>query len=1035
MTKFWSFFISKHHFTILLAIVLILGGLYAALAIPKESSPEIQIPMGIVTTALPGASAEDIESLITNKIEDRVLGIEGVSKVTSSSGDGISSVTVEFQASADIEKSIQLLKDEVDSARPELPEEATDPLVSDINFADQPILIISIAGELAPAELTALGETVSDEIERIRGVSSVSVSGVRERQVQVIVEQAKLRQYGLTIADVTNALSASGVAAPAGALTVDGIRYSVRLEAGLTDTAQVGAIAIAGPGGTPIRVSDVARVVDGLADPATFSRVSVEGAPSTPALTLSVFKSRGGNILETGSAVKDLLSDLEETTLAGTETVITYDAGDDIAHDLAELSKVGLETVALVMIMLLLTLGWRESVVAAASIPLSFLIAFIGLWASGNTINFISLFSLILAIGILVDSGIVVVEAMHTHLMKTGDKHRAAIAAIKEYAWPLIAGTLTTVAVFVPLFFLSGIVGKFIASIPFTVIFVLIASIFVALGLVPLIGLYVIRKEPSRIEKIQEEYNERAKHWYETFLRGILGNRRKENRFLWSMIGLFVLSLLLPITGLVKVVFFPAEDMDFVTIAIEKPQGTALTDTDLAVREVEEFLYSDERVESFVVDVGTASFFSGSGASGSNIANITVNLRDDRKESSAEVVESLRARLADVASARITVSEPAGGPPTGAAISVTFVGEDLAVLGTAVDEGARVLSEVPGTTNITTSMKDDGAEFVVRLDSPRAAELGVSPLAVAQALRSALYGTDATDIRTGNSDIEVRTKLDLNPSYRDPSETTHATIDAVQSLTVQGTRGPVPLSSVASVSYEPANAVIRHEDGDRIATLTADATATGNPLQIASEFTSRMDDVALPEGVVMKIGGESEDVNQSFAEMGIALLAGAMLMLAILVLEFNSFRQSFYLLSIIPLSLVGVFAGLFITNSPLSFPSMLGIIALAGVIINHAIILMDSVARIGKERTSASLTDVVVEAASTRFRPIVLTTVVTVVGMIPLSLASGLWGPLAFSIMFGLAWSMVLTLLLIPILYHRWPGKSVRARFEERTMQ
>ncbi|HRH55932.1 MAG TPA: efflux RND transporter permease subunit, partial [Candidatus Paceibacterota bacterium] len=801
MTKFWSFFISKHHFTILLAIVLILGGLYAALAIPKESSPEIQIPMGIVTTALPGASAEDIESLITNKIEDRVLGIEGVSKVTSSSGDGISSVTVEFQASADIEKSIQLLKDEVDSARPELPEEATDPLVSDINFADQPILIISIAGELAPAELTALGETVSDEIERIRGVSSVSVSGVRERQVQVIVEQAKLRQYGLTIADVTNALSASGVAAPAGALTVDGIRYSVRLEAGLTDTAQVGAIAIAGPGGTPIRVSDVARVVDGLADPATFSRVSVEGAPSTPALTLSVFKSRGGNILETGSAVKDLLSDLEETTLAGTETVITYDAGDDIAHDLAELSKVGLETVALVMIMLLLTLGWRESVVAAASIPLSFLIAFIGLWASGNTINFISLFSLILAIGILVDSGIVVVEAMHTHLMKTGDKHRAAIAAIKEYAWPLIAGTLTTVAVFVPLFFLSGIVGKFIASIPFTVIFVLIASIFVALGLVPLIGLYVIRKEPSRIEKIQEEYNERAKHWYETFLRGILGNRRKENRFLWSMIGLFVLSLLLPITGLVKVVFFPAEDMDFVTIAIEKPQGTALTDTDLAVREVEEFLYSDERVESFVVDVGTASFFSGSGASGSNIANITVNLRDDRKESSAEVVESLRARLADVASARITVSEPAGGPPTGAAISVTFVGEDLAVLGTAVDEGARVLSEVPGTTNITTSMKDDGAEFVVRLDSPRAAELGVSPLAVAQALRSALYGTDATDIRTGNSDIEVRTKLDLNPSYRDPSETTHATIDAVQSLTVQGTRGPVPLSSVASVSY------------------------------------------------------------------------------------------------------------------------------------------------------------------------------------------------------------------------------------------
>ncbi len=1029
MTKFWTFFIDKHHFTILLSIVLILGGLYAVAVIPKESSPEIQIPIGVVTTVLPGASAEDVESLITDKIEDRVLGIEGVSKVTSTSGDGVSSVSVEFNANADIDKSIQLLKDEVDTVRPELPETANDPIVSDINFADQPILIISIAGELAPAELTALGETVANEIERVRGVSSVSVSGVRAREVQVIVEQAKLRQYGLSMSDVTNALRASGVASPAGSITVDGIRYAVRLEAGITDTDQVRAIALPGPGGSALRVGDVADVVDGLADPSTYSRVSVESEPSVPALTLSVFKSRGGNILETGSDVKKTLESLETTSLSGTKTVITYDAGDDIAHDLKELSKVALETVVLVMILLFLTLGWRESLVAAASIPLSFLIAFIGLAASGNTINFISLFSLILAIGILVDSGIVVVEAIHTRLMTAGGKRQAAIQAIQEYAWPLIAGTLTTVAVFVPLFFLSGIVGKFIASIPFTVIFVLLASIFVALGLVPLLAIYLIRKEPSRIELLQEGYNERAKAWYEKYLRGILGNRKKENRFLLTMVGLFFLSLLLPMVGLVKVVFFPTEDMDFVYIEIEKPLGTALTDTDLAVREVEEMLYGDSRIESFVSDVGVGSAFSGSGASGSNIGNITVNLASDRKEMSGEIVTSLREELSAITSARIVVSEPAGGPPTGAAISVTFVGEDLASLGTAVDQGARVLSDVAGTTNIDTSMKDDGSEFVVRLDSARAAELGVSPLTVAETLRGALFGVKATDIRDGATDIEVRTKLDLNPGYRDPSETANATIDAVRSLTVPGKNGPIPLSLIATITYEPANAVIRHEDGTRIATLTADAKAGGNPLMIASDFTKKMESVTLPEGVNMKIGGESEDVNQSFAEMGIALLAGAALMLAILVLEFNSFRHSLYLLSIIPLSLVGVFFGLLITGSPLSFPSMLGVIALAGVIINHAIILMDSVARIGKEHDTKSLTDVVVEAASSRFRPIVLTTITTVIGMVPLSLAAGIWGPLAFSIMFGLAWSMILTLVLVPVLYHRWPGKEVRARY------
>lgn len=1030
MTRFWTFFIDKHHFTALLTGVLVLAGIFAVLAIPKESSPEVQIPIGVITTALPGASAEDVESLITDKIEDRVIGVENVSKVTSSSGDGISSITVEFSANADIDKSIQLLKDEVDTVTPELPEEANDPIVSDVNFADQPILIVSIAGDLAPAELTALGEEVKDELERVRGVSSVALSGVRERQVQVIVEQAKLRQYGLSISDVTNAIRASGVASPAGSITIDGIRYAVRLEAGLTDTDQVRTIAIAGPGGTPIRVGDVANVVDALADASTYSRVSVEGDPSSPALTLSVFKSRGGNILETGSDVKETLKKLEQTSLAGTQTVITYDAADDIAHDLKELSRVGLETVVLVMIMLFLTLGWRESLVAAASIPLSFLIAFIGLAASGNTINFISLFSLILAIGILVDSGIVVVEAIHTKLMKSGSKREAAIHAIKEYAWPLIAGTMTTVAVFVPLFFLSGIVGKFIASIPFTVIFVLIASIFVALGLVPLLAMYGIQKKASAFEHKQEEYNERAKAWYERFLRSILGNRPKENRFIWLMTGLFVLSLLLPMFGLVKVVFFPAEDMDFIYIEVEKPKGSALTDTDLAVREVEELLYSNERIESFVTEVGTGSAFSGTGASaGSNVANITVNLKEDRTETSSEIVTALRKELSGITTARILVSEPAGGPPTGAAISVTFVGDDLAALARASEQGARVLSEVEGTANITTSMKDDGAEFVVRLDSAKAAELGVSPLAVADLLRSALFGTKATDIRDGANDIEVRTKLDLNPSYRDPSETSNATIDAVRSLSIPGTRGPVPLTSVATVTYESANAVIRHEDGTRIATLTADAAKGGNPIQIASDFEKRMESVELPEGVTMKIGGESEDVNKSFAEMGLALLAGAALMLAILVLEFNSFRHSLYLLLIIPLSLVGVFFGLMITGSPLSFPSMLGIIALAGVIINHAIILMDSIARIGNESSEKSLTDVVVEAASTRFRPIILTTVVTVVGMIPLSFASSLWGPLAFAIMFGLAWSVVLTLILIPVLYHRWPGKSVREKY------
>jgi len=642
MTKFWSFFLKKRTFTVFLMGGLLAAGLYAVAVIPKEATPDISIPLGVVSTVLPGASASDVERLITDKIESGVLGVEHVSKVTSTSGDGISVVSVEFDASANIDKSIQLLKDAVDKVRPELPTEALTPTVSDVNFADQPILIVSVSGNLAPQELTALGESVSDELKRVPGVSKVSVSGVRDRQVQVVVRQAALRQYGLSLSDVTGALRSAGIASPAGSITVDGVNYGVRFESGILSPEAVGAVALAGPGGSTLHIRDVADVVDALEDPRTYSRVSVAGSPAEPSLTLTLYKSRGGNIVDTGHAVEKKLKDLESSLLSGTHTVISYNGAEEVNESLTELTRAGIETVILVMLVLLFTLGWRESLVAAASIPLSFLVAFIGLLASGNTLNNVSLFSLILAIGILVDSGIVVVEAFHTRLLEYGDKQKAAVAAIREYAWPLIAGTFTTIVVFVPLFFLSGIVGKFLASIPFTIIFVLLASIFVALGFVPLLAMFFVRDTHSVIQDRQEKYNQRAKVWYQAFLHKLLNNAQDQKKFLITMGVLFVLALMLPSTGLLKSIFFPGADSDFVYVQIEKPRGTELAHTDLSVREVEEILYTNKQVASFVSEAGSGSSFAGGAgsgpASGSNIGNITVNLQKNHRQTSAEFV-------------------------------------------------------------------------------------------------------------------------------------------------------------------------------------------------------------------------------------------------------------------------------------------------------------------------------------------------------------------------------------------------------------
>jgi len=1034
MTHFWSFFLKKQTFTVFLMLGLLAGGLYAVSVIPKESTPDISIPLGVVSTVLPGASSADVERLITDKIESGVLGVEHVSKVTSTSGDGVSVVSVEFDASANIDKSIQLLKDAVDKVRPELPTEALTPTVSDVNFADQPILIVSVSGHLTPEELTTLGDLVSDELKRLSGVSRVVVSGVRDRQVQVIVRADALRQYRLSLSDVTGALRQAGIASPAGSITVEGVTYAVRFESGILSPEDVAGVALAGPGGSTLHIRDVANVVNGLEDPSTYSRVSVAGNPAEPSLTLTIYKSRGGNIVDIGHSVQKKLEGMKADILSGTETVISYNGAEEVNKSLTELTRAGIETVVLVMLVLILTLGWRESLVAAASIPLSFLVAFIGLLASGNTLNNVSLFSLILAIGILVDSGIVVVEAFHTRLLKYGDKHQAAVAAIREYAWPLIAGTFTTIVVFVPLFFLSGIVGKFLASIPFTVIFVLLASIFVALGFVPLLAVFFVRDTHSASQELQEKYSQRARVWYQAYLTKLLTNKASQNKFIVTMAVLFVIALALPATGLLKSIFFPTGDADYVYVQIEKPQGTELSETDLSVREVEELLYTNPHVASFVSESGAGSSFAGGAgvgpASGGSVGNITVNIVKKNKIKSADFVAELRKEFSSITSATITVSEPSDGPSSSAPITITFSGDDLGELTTTTDAAAHTLSEIPGVVNINTSTKNSSSEFVVVLDGAKAAELGVSPAAVADTLRTALYSTKATTIRSGKNDIEVRTKLDLNPNYADPSETTHTTIESVRSLSIPGSKGGVPLSSIATIEYTAAQSSIAHESGERISTVTADVATGANAIEATNSFQKRFAQNPLPSGITMKLGGASEDVGKSFLELFVALIAGAALMLSILILEFNSFRHSFYLLAIIPLSLIGVFAGLALVGQPLSLTSMLGVIALAGVIINHAIILMDSIARLHDEHPELSLLEVVVEAASTRLRPIVLTTVVTVIGMIPLVFASAFWAPLAFAIMAGLAFSLLLTLVLIPILYYRWPGKAVLARYD-----
>lgn len=1032
MYPLWKFFIKKRQFSYLVLAALTIAGVVSIFSIPKESAPEVQIPVGIVTTILPGASSEDVELLVTDKIEQALKGtLENVKQITSVSREGVSSVTVEFEASADIDKSIQDLKDKVDTAVPELPEEANDPLVSEINFVNQPFTQFALAGDRSPEELADIAEELEDELTQIAGVSDVVIDGAREREVRVVVRPEALSSYNLSLNDVIAGIARSNASLPVGSLEVGGIRYPIEFEGDITDPSEVADLAIATVGSTQVYVRDVAEVSVGLSRESSLSRVSVNGEPSNPSISVNVFKRQGGNILAINKAVEERLEELRQPgeLLDGLTFLEIYSAADDIGDDLTHLTRTGLETIVLVTLTLFLTVGWREALVAAVSVPISFLIAFIGLNASGNTINFVSLFSLILAVGILVDAGIVIVEGMYTFITRGMSRREAALKAVEIYQQPLSIGILTTVAVFVPLFFISGITGQFIATIPFTIIFVLLASLFVALVFVPIIGISTLSKHSAAEESTwQDRFTENMQKKYRRLLENVFSSRRKMRIIRWGLIGAFFVCLFLPVVGLVSTIFFPQEDIGFVLVDVEMPQGTPLEKTDLVMRQIEEILYETPDVASFSVTVGASNAFSSPNgpSSGGSFGNFFVNLteEDERDITSTEMVTVIRERLIPIKDAEIRVSEPSSGPPVGTPVVIKFVGEDLEALKRASGAAAELLKTVEGSANVRSGDTNDTLSITLSIDRARAKSLGIDPATIAGTLRAAVSGTEATTIRQNGDDIDVTVVSALDPNFKDPFKTDIADPDALLQLLIPTPSGAVPLGSVVTTSVGQGAVAINHEDGKRLVTTTGELAEGATTQAVLAEFQKRAEtELTLPDGVVMEIGGENEETTQSFIEMFFAFFAGIALMLAVLMFEFNSLRHSLYVLAVVPLTMIGIMLGLMITFLPLSFPSLLGFIALSGVIVNHTILLIDAINHLRRERPDAPIKDLVIEGAVMRLRPITLTNITTVVGMIPLVLSGGIWAPLAIAIMFGLGFAGLITLLLVPILYVTKPGE------------
>jgi len=1034
MNRFWNFFIDHFRFTYVVLTMVVLLGLVSILTMPKESAPEVIIPIGVVSTPYPGASALDVEELVTNEIEDEIEDLDDLDSFTSTSSEGISSIVVEFDADADIDDRIRALKDAVDDALPDLPDEVDRSIVTQISLADEPVVIVSLSADMSDEALKLIAEDVQEDLERISGLTEAKLVGTRDREVQVTVDPLKLELYQLSLGEVVQAIQRHDAQLPVGSIEQAERTYTVRFEGGLKDPELINRIPIKTLEGSPVLIQDVATVTDGLEQRSTISRLSVDGKHPASAVTVEIFKQEGADILEMVGAVYERLDELEQTLLKDVEVFISFDLSEEIRDDLFGLLGNGMQTVIIVALILMVFLGRREALLTGFCIPLTFLMTFVGLSYFGFTINFLTLFSLILSLGILVDATIVIVEGMHMHINLGKPPAQAAKATIKEFQWPVMAGIFTTVSAFVPMLFASGITGQYIRTIPVTVSLVLMSSLIVAMAFMPVLGSrllkqsHAVKEDDEVIAKVGWIRNLAV--WYKGKLEWVLSSRKVQRRILGILTLLFFAAVSLPFLGILEATLFPESDENRFFIDVEAPVGTVIEKTDRIVREIEDILLQDENIVSFVSSVGSTGGQSVGGGSGSSsasshVARFSINLTesDARDIESYLIVDQYRERLKHFSAAEITISQIGAGPPQGAPVEVTFSGPDLDELDRLARDAEKLLLDIEGPTSIERSLKDAPLEFAYEIDREKAAQVGLTPLDVATALRTAVFGVDAVTLKIAGDDVDVVVQLNLNATGDDPHQTQQTTLSRLNFVNIATPNGSVPLTALVREGIQSGTTSIAHDDGVRTSKVNAYLLSGFTVPGVLGQFEDRVEELQLPSEYQVSFGGEAQEVQESFTDLYNALIIGLLLILAILVLQFNSFRQPFLIMASLPFALIGVLPGLTITNQPLSFPAFIGIVALVGIVVNDAIILIDQInnnRRDGMERKEA-----VVQGTLSRLQPIMLTTITTVFGILPLTLSDPVWGPLGFSIIFGLIFATVLTLMVVPSLYYRFAEKEL----------
>ncbi|MDR3611087.1 MAG: efflux RND transporter permease subunit [Ignavibacteriaceae bacterium] len=1004
--------IKRPVFASMMIFALIVLGLFSYLKLNVDLYPDVDIPFVVVTTALPGAGPEQIETDVTKKIEDAVNPVAGVDYIQSTSQENLSLVVIAFKLEVDGKSAAQDCREKIAAIRADLPAEIKDPVIQRYDAQSLPIFSITVSGNKSPKDITTLTkDVIKKRLENIPGVGSVDLVGGAEKEVQIEIDAARLQAYNLSIQDVINSVGSQNVEIPGGNLTEGSRQLLLRTMGKYKNVEDFNKVIVASPNGKPVYLSDIGNVFDGIKEQTSLTRVN-----GKIAVGLNIIKQSGSNTVKVAKEVnrqldilrKELPSDIK-INIAQDNSIFIKDSVNDVIFDIF---YGGL--LAVIVIYLFLA-NFRATIISALALPSSIIASFIVMYALNFTLNMMSLLALSLAVGLLIDDAIVVIENIYRHMNEGETAMEAAKSASNEIGLAVMATTFTIVAVFVPVAFMPGIVGRFFYQFGITVSVAVLVSLFVAFTLTPMLSSRWLRREDEELKKSRNWFNN-ILYYFNHFFEIL--NSKYGLALKWSLLHrktvvfgsiiIFIFSFML--MGLLGTQFFPETDQNQFTVTVLAAPGSSLEQTSNICSQIEDVLSRRKEVETVLTTIG-------SGNDPITTARILAKLvhKKDRKLSDKEIIKQLRSQFKNIPGAEIAFLPPGGPGGAEKPVSISVRGDDQTKLTILAEKVENIVKSTKGTVDVGNSLELSKPEVRIKIDREKASDLGINPLLLASAVRSMVDGFVTTQFQEGDEQIDVRVRL---------KKDNRTNLNDLNMLSVKSTKKIgnqdflVPLSDVASIDQGLGPSQIKRYSRQKEIRVSANLSDAllGNALGDITKETSKL---KLEPGYSINIVGQGQMQGEAFMNMILTLILAIVFVYIVLAAQFDSFIHPFSIMLALPMSIIGAVLFLLIFGSAMSVIAIVGIIMLMGLVTKNGILLVDFT-NVLRDR-GLNRFDALSKAGPTRLRPILMTTLAMIFGMIPVALGLGegseFRAPMGQAVIGGLVTSTLLTLFVVPVVY------------------